>query len=101
MTKQPFFLMGLNPLGNAEVMLDVCRLEYEKAGRGADVQELKELTVRDADSSRLALLTVWNLPEDRNVRDIKRFTVRALRVAVAKTAHERDMNTRLNLMLAS
>lgn len=85
MTNKTFFLMGMNPLGNAEVMLDVCRLEYEKAGRSADVVELKGLTVRDADSSRLALLTVWNLPEDRNVRDIKRFTVRALRVAVART----------------
>lgn len=89
MAKQTFFLMGMNPLGNAEVMLDVCRLEYEKAGRGADVEELKGLSVRDADSSRMALLTVWNLPEDRNVRDIKRFTVRALRVAVERTAHQR------------
>ena len=95
MAKQAFFLMGMNPLGNAEVMLDVCRLEYEKAGRSADVVELKGLTVRDADSSRLALLTVWNLPEDRNVRDIKRFTVRALRVAVERTA--RDMRPQLQL----
>ena len=97
MAKQAFFLMGMNPLGNAEVMLDVCRLEYEKAGRGADVVELKGLTVRDADSSRLALLTVWNLPEDRNVRDIKRFTVRALRVAVERTAR----SIRPQLQLAS
>lgn len=89
MAKHTFFLMGMNPLGNAEVMLDVCRLEYEKAGRAADVVELKGLTVRDADSSRLALLTVWNLPEDHNVRDIKFYAVRALRVAVEKTAHER------------
>lgn len=89
MAKQTFFLMGKNPLGNAEVMLDVCRLEYEKAGRSADVEELKSLSVRDANSSRKALLAVWNLPEDRNVRDIKRYTVRALRVAVNFTARDR------------
>lgn len=96
MAKHTFFLMGMNPLGNAEVMLDVCRLEYEKAGRGGDVEELKGLSVRDADSARLALLTVWNLPEDRNVRDAKRFTVRALRIAVERTAAQR----RLPLQLA-
>lgn len=89
MTKQTFFQMGMNPLGNAEVMLDVCRKEYEKAGRAADVEELKGISVRNADSARLALLTVWHLPEDVNVTDIKRYTVVAMRLAVRATERTR------------
>ncbi len=84
-----FFLMGRDPLGNAEVMLDVCRREYEKAGRVDDADELKRLSVRNADSARKALLLVWNLPEDRNVHRVKHYTVRALRFAVRATESQR------------
>lgn len=89
MAKQTFFEMALNPLGNAEVMLDVCRHEYERAGRGADVEELKNLHVRTPDGARRALLTVWNLPEDRNVRTIKQYTVKAMRFAVRASERKR------------
>lgn len=91
MATHTFFEMVQDPLGNAEVMLDVCRLEYEKAGRAADVEELKNLTVRDGDGARLALLTVWNLPEDwefpedNHLRTAKRYAVKAMRAAVNVT----------------
>ncbi len=89
MTKQPFFEMALNPLGNAEVMLDVCRREYERAGRASDVEELKDLHVQSADGARRALYTVWHLPEDRNVRSIKDYTVKAMRLAVRAAERKR------------
>lgn len=89
MAKQTFFQMGMNPLGNAEVMLDVCRKEYEKAGRAADVEELKGISVRDTNGARQALLTVWHLPEDENVTDIKHYTVKAMRLAVRATERNR------------
>jgi hypothetical protein len=91
MAKQTFFQMGRNPLGNAEVMLDLCRLEYVKAGRAADVEELKSISVRDGDGARMALLTVWHLPEDENVTDVKRYTVKAIRLAVRATERQRPM----------
>lgn len=95
MTKQTFFQMGMNPLGNAEVMLDVCRKEYEKAGRAADVEALKSISVRDADGARLALLTVWHLPEDENVTDIKHYAVKAMRIAVRATDRQRGAQLQL------
>jgi len=95
MAKQTFFQMGMNPLGNAEVMLDVCRKEYEKAGRAADVEELKSISVRNADGARLALLTVWHLPEDIHVTDIKRYTVVAMRLAVRATDRQRGSQLQL------
>lgn len=88
MAKHTFFEMGLHPLENAEVMLDVCRLEYEKAGRGADVECLKSIRVRDANGARLALLTIWNLPDDTNVATAKRYAIKAMRLAVRATPRQ-------------
>jgi hypothetical protein len=77
MDKQAFF-ESENALENAEVMLDVCREEYERAGRQDAVQALYGLDVKSAASAQLALLTVQSLPIVPEVADVRRYTLRAL-----------------------
>jgi hypothetical protein len=65
-------------LENAQVMLDLCRDEYERAGHGSIVQSLRGLDVTSFESARLALLTVRSIPALEGVADVRRYTIKAL-----------------------
>lgn len=77
MAKQTFFESPY-ALENAEVMLDVCREEYEQARRHSDAQSLRGLDVKSLSSAQLALLTVRNLPVVAELADVREYTIRAL-----------------------
>jgi len=81
MNKQTFF-ESTYALENAQVMLDVCRDEYERAGLGAAVRSLKGLDVTSLDSAHVALLTVHGLPAPYGLQDIREYAIVALRDAV-------------------
>lgn len=69
-------------LENAQVMLDLCREEYERAGHGGVVQSLRGLDVTSLDTARVALLTVRDIPAFEGVADVRRYTIKALADAI-------------------
>jgi len=69
-------------LENAQVMLDLCREEYERAGYGDVVQSLRGLDVTSLDTARVALLTVRDIPAYEGVADVRRYTIKALADAI-------------------
>lgn len=69
-------------LENAQVMLDLCREEYERAGHGDVVQSLRGLDVTSLDTARVALLTVRDIPAFTDVADVRRYTIKALADAI-------------------
>lgn len=77
MDKQTFF-ESPHALENAEVMLDVCREEYEQAGRRDDAQALRGLEVTSLAAAQLALLTVRNLPVIAGLAEAREYTIRAV-----------------------
>lgn len=81
MNTQTFFESG-HALENAEVMLDVCREEYERAGSGAAVQALRGLDVKSLSSAQLALMTVRSIPAEGGLVNVKRYTIEALTAAL-------------------
>jgi hypothetical protein len=80
MNQQTFF-ESEHALENAEVMLDLCREEYERAGRSKESQALRGLDVTSAASAQLALLTVHGLPEVAGLAEVRRYTLEAIRQA--------------------
>lgn len=80
MDKQTFF-ESTYALENAQVMLDVCRDEYERAGLAEAVKSLRGLDVTSMDSAHLALLTVHRLPAPERLQDIRSYAIGALRDA--------------------
>lgn len=80
MTQQTFF-ESAHVLENAEVMLALCREEYERAGFLEDAQALRGLEVNSPTSAQLALLTVNSLQIDPRVADVRRYTLNALSAA--------------------
>jgi hypothetical protein len=68
-------------LENAQVMLDMCRTDYERAGHAVAVQALRGLDVTSEASAQLALSVVYGLPtptdELSELRNCALHTVRA------------------------
>lgn len=56
------YIESSETLENAQVMLDVCRTEYERAGHAVAVQDLRGLDVTSEASAQLALVAVYALP---------------------------------------
>lgn len=82
MNKQTHF-ESQDALGNAEVMLDVCREEYERAGHKAAAQSLRGLDVKSYASTHLALVTVYELPAVAELIAIKQCATEAMRRALS------------------
>lgn len=82
MNKQTHF-ESPDALGNAEVMLDVCREEYERAGHKAASKSLWGLDVKSYASTHLALVTVHALPDVTGLIALRQCAVEAMRRALA------------------
>lgn len=65
-------------LENAQIMLDLCREEYARAGHGDVFQALRGLDVTSLESARVALLTVRETPAFEGVADVRQYTIKAL-----------------------
>lgn len=76
------FFESEHVLANAEVILDVCREEYEDAGHQEEAQAVKGLDVYSLNSARTALLIVQALPEYEGLSDVRQYTLEALKRAV-------------------
>jgi len=81
MNKQTIFESPF-ALENAQVMLDLCRDEYARAGHGDVFQSLRGLDVTSFESARLALLTIRDIPEFEGVADVRKYAIKALANAI-------------------
>ena len=69
-------------LENAQVMLDLCREEYARAGHGRALQDLRGLDVTSLETARTALLAVRNTPAYPGMADVRGYTIKALAQAI-------------------
>lgn len=69
-------------LENAQVMLDLCREEYARAGHVDALRGLKGLDVTSIETARVALVTVRDAPTYEDVADVRSYTIRALAQAI-------------------
>jgi hypothetical protein len=81
MNKQTIFESPF-ALENAQIMLDLCRDEYARAGHGDVVQSIRGLDVTSLEAAQLALLTIRDMPAFDGVADVRRYTIKALADAI-------------------
>ena len=81
MQKQTIF-ESTQALENAQIMLDMCREEYARAGHGESVQALRGLDVTSLDTAHVALLTVRGLPNFKDVAEVRQYAITALAQAL-------------------
>jgi len=83
MTKQTYIERS-NALENAQVMLDMCRTDYERAGHAVAVQALRGLDVTSEASAQLALSVVYRLPTpSEDLASLRECALQAVRSAFA------------------
>lgn len=83
MTKQAY-IESSNALENAQVMLDVCRTDYERAGHAVAVQALRGLDVTSEASAQLALSVVYGLSTPtEELASLRKCALAAMRAAFA------------------
>lgn len=71
-----------NALENAQVMLDMCRIDYERAGHAVAVQALRGLDVTSEASAQLALTVVYGLPTpSEDLINLRACALQAVRAA--------------------
>jgi len=81
MAKQ-HYIESSNALENAQVMLDMCRTEYERAGHAVAVQDLRGLDVTSEASAQLALSVVYRLPTaSEELMSLRQCALQAVREA--------------------
>lgn len=79
----PTSLAHEHALENAQVMLDVCRQEYERAGLCDAAQTLSGFDVSTLAAAQLARLFIANLPAVNGAtRDVRDGSVQALNSAI-------------------
>ncbi len=68
-------------LENAEVMLDMCRTEFERAGHSTAAQTLRGLDVKSLSSAHAALITLHALPRCPSLDDMVQCAISSVKAA--------------------